>query len=97
VKADIRERSYYSSLGESRAGLPRIQNKKRAANFFGLRRGCLSKSLAEFAARTPRNRSDPFFPRTCAGEKTLLSLQVCPKDARGRLQSPLSKKANGLF
>jgi hypothetical protein len=60
-------------------------------------RSAYRKSLVEFAARTPRINSNPFFPRTCAGEKTLLSLQVCPQDARGRLQAPLSEKANGLF
>jgi hypothetical protein len=54
------------------------------------------RSLAEFAARTPRKQSNHFFAGS-PGEKILLSLQVCPQDARGRLQSPLSEKANGLF
>jgi hypothetical protein len=47
----------------------------------------LQKSLAEFAARTPRNHSNPFFPAACTSEKTLLGQQVCPQGARSRPQS----------
>jgi hypothetical protein len=56
----------------------------------------VEKSLAEFAARTPRKQSNHFFAGS-PGEKILLSLLVCPQGARGRLQSPFLKRPKAFL
>jgi hypothetical protein len=62
----------------------------------GLRLVC-RESLAEFAARTLRINSNPFFPAACTSEKTLLSLQTCPQGALQQAASPLFLKRPTAF
>jgi len=47
-----------------------------------------SQSLLPQAAKKVQS----FFPVTCASEKILLGLPVCPKGARSRLQTIFSKR-----
>ena len=39
----------------------------------------LEKASQSFSPRKAKNQSNPFFPRTCASEKTLLSPEVCER------------------
>ena len=64
---------------------------------------CLSKSLAEFAARRPRIEFNSFFAAACTSRKILCAERVCPNglkahsDARVGAKTLLSKKGAALF
>ena len=66
------------------------------------RRGSISichESLTEFLP-AGRKKADPFFPATCALEKTLLRLQTCPlaaKRTKDALQQPAARQKSGLL
>ena len=51
------------------------------------------KNLVEFRRRSDEKEANLFSGATCACQKTLLGLSVCPMGARNRPQAPFSEKA----